>query len=70
MASLTITVPDAQVPRVQAAVGKALELGQDATTDEVRQFLVDKLIQLVRSVEKREAADAAFSSVTDIGATT
>lgn len=75
MATLTITVPDAQVPRVQAAVGRALglvdgsELPRDATSDEVRQHIVDFLIETTRRIEAREAAQTAADAVTDIGAT-
>lgn len=75
MAQLTITVPDPQVPRVQAAMGKLLELRdgngdiRDATAEEVRQYLVDKLKQVVFTQEKRDAAGAAEAGVTEVDAT-
>lgn len=59
MADLTITVPDPQVPRVQAAVGLYLGLGRDATAQEVRNFLVDTLKQTVRKGEVGDAAQTA-----------
>lgn len=69
MASLTITVPDPQVPRVQAALGEVMLLGRDATSDEVRQFIVDNLKQVVRSVETQDAEETARATVVDIDAT-
>jgi hypothetical protein len=77
MAALTITVPDPQVPRVQAAVGRAIGLidGQnppqprDATADEVRQYLVDLLVQVTRREELRDAVITAEAGVSDIDAT-
>ena len=70
MATLSITVPDAQVDRVRDAVTRALGLENQATVDEVRQFLVDHLILTVREQERAEAEAAARAGVTDIGATT
>lgn len=69
MATLSITVPDAQVPRVQAALGRALGLEGDATADQVRQFLVDTLVEAVLAQERAEAAKAARDGVTEVGAT-
>jgi len=67
MATLTITVPDPQVPRIQTAVGTYLSLGRDATADEVRQLLVNQLTQIVRSVEVTEARISADEGFTDPG---
>lgn len=75
MAQLTITVPDAQVPRVQTAFGAVLDLRdgngdlRDATADEVRQYLVDKLKQIVRLHESQEATETAVAAVVDVDAT-
>lgn len=69
MATLSITVPDPQVPRVQTAIGFYLGLGRDATADEVRGVLVNLLTQVVRRTEADQAALAAEQSFTDIGAT-
>lgn len=75
MATLTLTIPDPQVPRVQAAFGEILELidgngdRRDATAEEVRVFLVGKLKQYVRSQEARAASDAAGAAVTDVDVT-
>jgi hypothetical protein len=75
MAQMTVTVPDPEVPRVQAAIGQRLNHQSGifeprvATAEEVRQFLVDHLIQTVREVEREAGRQAADSAVTDIGAT-
>lgn len=63
MATLILTVPDPQVPRVRTAVGLYLGLGRDATTEEVRTFLVDVLKETVRKGEvgdARQTADDTF----------
>lgn len=70
MATLSITVPDAQVDRVRDAVTRALGLENQATVDEVRQFLVDYLIETVRGQERAAAEAVARAGITDIGATT
>ena len=75
MATLTVTVPDPQVPRVQAALGKHLQLfdgslnPRDATAEEVRQWLVDQLIAVVVKQEQIDAVADARATVTPIGAT-
>ena len=72
MAELTITVPDGQVARIQAAMGKRLGtetdgVARDATSEEIRQACVDYLIENVRHQERADAQAAVV--VTDIGAT-
>lgn len=75
MAELTITVPDPQVPRVQAALGNVLSLvdgngdRRDATAEEARQFLVDELKNIVAAHERAVAASVATGAVVAIDAT-
>lgn len=74
MATLTVTVPTAQVPRCQTAIGKKLGLvdgsgtPRDATQSEVAQFLADDLRVTVREVEQAVARTTAQAGVTDISA--
>lgn len=74
MADLTITVPDPAVARVQAAFGKSLgtvdgsNVPRDATTEEVRQAIVQFLEDTVTRIDKRDAAATASDAVTDVGA--
>jgi hypothetical protein len=75
MATLSITVPDAQIPRVQAAIGFKLGLFDAnrqprlATAEEVRQYLVQVIIDDTRIYEADQAEKAARDAVTEIGAT-
>jgi len=75
MATLSITVPDAQVPRVLTAYGARLGLtdqdgnARDATADEIRQYLVDRIRADVRIHELREARLAADAGITEVDAT-
>lgn len=72
MAELTITVPDPQVPRIQAAFGTRLglvdgaNLPRDATTEEVRQQLIQHLQGVVLAEERKPAIEAAADAVTPI----
>lgn len=67
MATLTITVGDSAVPRIQAAVGRALGLGRAATTAEVQQFIKDDLKQVVIDDERRrQQAQVTDTSVTTV----
>lgn len=68
MADLTITVPDAQVARILAALEETHGI-ETATAADVRAFLVLKLKQLVRASEQRVATKTAIDAVTDIDAT-
>jgi hypothetical protein len=56
MADLTITVPDPAVPRIRAAVGRAMLLGRDATTAEVQTFIRSALKQAVIELERMRIA--------------
>lgn len=69
MATLSITVPDAQVPRVLDAVTDLKGLPAQATADDVRQLLVDRLIEVVKNYEQVQAEKTAREGVTEIGAT-
>ena len=53
MATLTITVNDTHVPRIQTAFGSLLGLDQDATAEEVRQHLVAYMKDVVERHERR-----------------
>jgi hypothetical protein len=55
MATLTITIPDPQVPRIQTGVGLYLGIGRDATAQEVQNFLVEVLKDVVRKGEVGQA---------------
>lgn len=69
MATLSITVPDPQVPRIQAAIGIYLSLGRDATASEVQEVLVDTLTTIVRKTEVGVARDDADEGFQDPGIT-
>ena len=69
MTTLTVTVPDPQVPRIQTAMGAHLRLGRDATAEEVRQQLVDYLKGVVFHEEASAASDTARDAVTVVDAT-
>ena len=68
MATLTITIPDAQVPRVLAAfAARAGVPAGDMTAEDARGVLLGLIKTIVRQHE-RDAAEAAIV-VTDIDAT-
>lgn len=56
MATFTLTIPDAQVPRIQASF---IDAGITP-----KQFLIDQLKAWVRAYEERVARDAALAAVT------
>lgn len=56
MATLTITAPDPAVPRIRAMVGKAMNLGRDATTPEVEQHILRSLKEDVVRYERDRLA--------------
>lgn len=67
MAQLTITIPDAQVPRVRAAFAKRLGLAvQDVDAEAIRLELVNLVKIIVRVAEEEEAAAAARAGVTEV----
>ena len=59
MATLTLTIPDPQVPRIQAALGTYLGLGRDANATEVQDFLVEVLKDATRKGEVLAAKQGA-----------
>lgn len=73
MAVLSITIPDAQIPRVKDALVLFNEIESDATNGEaataLTNILVERIKELVRRAEKRVASDAARDAVTDINVT-
>lgn len=71
MATLTITIPDAQVPRVLEAFGTNIILGQPntpATPAQVRQKLAEYVKTVVQHYEMEQARIAAASGVTPVDA--
>jgi hypothetical protein len=67
MANVTVTVPDAEVARVKAAVVAELGLDSAATSAQVlaavKDWLAHHLRQLVRNHEVQQAQQAAASGV-------
>ncbi len=74
MATLSITVPDAAVTRVQEALGDALGLrngsGQprNATTQEVQGYIASHINAKVHAYEANKAMVTAAAAVVDVGA--
>lgn len=76
MADVTITIPDAQVPRVLASIGRMLELTDDVTGDprsatgaEAKRFVADTLKGMVFSEERQDTGFTAAESVDRIDIT-
>lgn len=67
MPSLTFTVSAAQAQRCQTAVGRALNLGRDATAAEVQQFMWQHMKDFVLNTES-VAQVAALAAPADLGA--
>ena len=71
MPQITITVTAAQATRAAAALGKAQALKdnadppqpRNATAEEVRQFMIGRLRQLIIDVEGAEATKAAQAAI-------
>ena len=57
MATLTITLENTKVARIQRAFGRHLGLGRDANTAELRQFIIARLKEVVRAQEWNEEAE-------------
>lgn len=58
MAAITLTVPDAQVPRILAAI--ATEQNPAPTAADVKVRLIDYLKTVVRNYEREQAATASL----------
>lgn len=67
MANLTITVPDAELPRIQAAFGQFLGtqtagVPRPATAGEIRAWIISQCINVVKGVEENTAFDTAHAT--------
>lgn len=70
MAQLTITVPDAQVPRIRAAFApRVMKDAADVTAEDVRLALIDIVKKIVRGHEAQEAEATARAGIVDVDAT-
>lgn len=69
MATLEITTTPAQDARIAEAFGEKLMLFQNATLPQVRQHIIDYIINVVLEHERRKALDAAVIDVTPIDVT-
>lgn len=69
MATLTINTTGAHDARIIAAFGKRLSLGRDATGAEVKQQVIQFLINAVQEQEQNTAVQAAAAGVTTIAPT-
>lgn len=63
MASITLTVPAAAVPRIQAAIGFYQDYGRDATTAEIKDAIIQNIKQIVKSYETQAAHSAAQATI-------
>lgn len=66
MATLTITTTAPQDARIVTAFGRYLGFPSDATGPQVKQAVIDFMINVVREYERKVAADAAAAAVTPI----
>lgn len=66
MATITITTSAAQDARIVDAFGKRLNLGRNATAAEVKQQIVQFLINAVQEQEQKTAMQSALAGVTPI----
>ena len=66
MATFTLTTPGAQDARIVAAFGKRLGLGRDATGAEVKQQIIQFLINAVQEQEAAAAAQSAVAGVSPV----
>ncbi len=75
MAQITLTIDDAHVPRLRAAIAEDYNLldengvRRSATNAEARQWIMDRIVDVVRRVERRQKEAAALAAVTDEGVT-
>lgn len=69
MATPTITTTGAQDARIAAAFGKRLRLGRNANAAEVKQQVIQFVVNVVQQYEQEEAAAAAVAGVTPIDPT-
>ena len=65
MAQLTITIPDAELPRVVAAFAERAGIAeQDMTAEDARQVIIDLIKRIVRQHERIAAEEAIV--ITDV----
>lgn len=69
MATLTLTVADAQVPRIQAAMQTVMGLDTLPSANDIRVFLIEYLKFVVLEEEARQAAKQAEASATPLDVT-
>lgn len=68
MPTLTIDLTTEQAVRIQVAVGQALALERNATLQESRTFIINRIKEAVLQQE-RKAAEAAINNITTIDIT-
>jgi hypothetical protein len=69
MATLTINTTGAQDARIAAAFGARLRLGGNANATQVKQQVIQFIVNVVQQYEQEEAAKAAVAGVTPIDPT-
>ncbi len=71
MSTLTITTTNPQDARIVIAFGRYLGFppGVDATGPQVKQAVIDFIVNVVREYERKVAADAASAAVAPIAPT-
>ncbi len=62
MKEITITLTDPAAKRVSKALQRVKGLADPATVDEIKEYVVTDLKQLVAAVEKKVAAESAVDS--------
>lgn len=63
--TITLTVPDAYVPRAASTFGKILRLGRDCTQAEFKAHIVQYVTQQVATQENQDRFVAAQSAASD-----
>lgn len=64
MATITITIPDAAIPRIQAALEYVFpEITPPAALSDLQDYIVADLKQFVQSAERREAKETAGNAI-------
>lgn len=69
MGTLTINTTGAQDQRIINAFGKRLNLGRNATAGEVKQQVIQFIVNAVQEQEQRAAVQTALAGVTPIDPT-
>ena len=66
MPTMNITFTTAQTARIGAAFQLQLELDQPAVAADIKAYIIQDLIQVVRNAERRESRIAHEASATDV----